>query len=168
MDVVTVPIIVGCFGKVFGVKGWIKIVSFTSPSENILKFKPWIIGNGFSWKELFIEDNRKHFSSIIVKISSCNSPEDVRCFTNLKIGIWRKQLPLLKNGEYYWADLIGLSVISSSNNVNLGIVKSLIATGANDVLVVIGERRKLIPYISQVILNVDLSNKIIYVNWDEQ
>jgi 16S rRNA processing protein RimM len=159
-------IVIGCFGKAFGIKGWIKVISFTTPQENILKFKPWIIKSNDLWKEVYIENSRKHFASIIVKLPNYNSPEEVRHFTNLKIGIWRQQLPKLRVGKYYWVDLIGLNVIND-NNINLGVVKDLIATGSNDVLVVVDERKRLIPYLSHVVLSIDLDSKIIHVAWEK-
>lgn len=161
------PIVVGRFGKAFGVLGWIKVISFTTPRENILKFKPWLIQKDHLWEEIDFEKGKKHVDSIIVKLPNYNSPEKVRQLTNAKIGVWRKQLPKLKKDEYYWDDLIGLKVINQQG-IDLGMVQSLIATGSNDVLVVIGKRRCLIPYISHVINKVDLARKIILVDWAEE
>jgi len=78
----------------------------------------------------------------------------------------REQLPKLRGEDYYWDDLIGLEVINKEK-VNLGVVQSLIATGSNDVLIVMGERKRLIPYISSVVLCVDLASKIIEVDWGQ-
>jgi 16S rRNA processing protein RimM len=160
------PIIIGSFGKTFGVWGWIKVNSFTNPTRNILDFKPWLIQKNNSWEEVYFEDSHERPDNIIVKLPNCNSPEEARNFTNIKIAVWRKQLPKLQTSEYYWTDLIGLKVINSEE-IDLGIVQELMATGANDVLVVIGDRKRLIPYISNVILKVDLAKKIIRVDWDQ-
>ena len=166
-DVVAdIPIIVGRFGRSFGILGWIKVISFTTPSENILQFKPWLIQKNNLWEEICIENSKKHADNIIVKLPNCSSPEEVSRFTNIKIGIWQKQLPKLKKGDYYWADLIGLEVINKES-INLGVVQDIMATGSNDVLVVIGKSRRLVPYTSNVILDVNLVNKIIQVDWDE-
>lgn len=159
------PIIIGSFGKTFGVWGWIKINSFTNPKKNILDFKPWLIQKNNSWEVVYFEDSRERPDNIIVKLPNCNSPEEACNFTNVKIAVWRKQLPKLQTSEYYWSDFIGLKVINSEE-VDLGVVQELMATGANDVLVVIGDRKHLIPYISNVILKVDLVKKIIQVDWD--
>lgn len=160
------PLIVGRFGKSFGILGWIKVISFTTPNENILELKPWLIQKNGNWEEVCIESSRKHASNIIVKLPDCASPEAASHFTNVQIGIWRKQLPKLKNNEFYWSDLYGLEVINKEE-MNLGMIKDIIATGSNDVLVVEGQKRCLIPYLSSVIINVDLSNKIIRVDWPE-
>ena len=159
------PVIVGNFGKVFGVRGWIKVNSFINPPKNILDFKPWLINKNNSWEEIYFEASRIHATNIIVKLPNCDSPEEARNFTNIKIGVWRKQLPKLKTDEYYWTDLVGLQVINL-NKIDLGVVQSLTATGANDVLIVVGDRKRLIPYISSVIINVDLVKKVINVDWE--
>ena len=160
------PIIIGTFGKTFGVWGWIKINSLTSPKRNILDFKPWLIQKNNSWEEIHFEDSRERPDNIIVKLPNCNSPEEAQNFTNVKIAIWQKQLPKLQANEYYWTDLIGLKVINLQE-VELGVVQDLMATGANDVLIVIGDRKRLIPYISNIILNVDLAEKIIRIDWEQ-
>src|SRR3989304_949185 len=159
------PVVIGRFGKTFGILGWIKVISFTTPKENILKFKPWLIQKNKVWEEVCFEDSKQHASNIVVKLPNYNSPEDAAHLTNINIGVLREQLPKLRGEDYYWEDLIGLEVINKEK-VNLGIVQSLIATGSNDVLIVMGERKRLIPYISNVILNVDLASKIIEGDWE--
>ena len=158
-------ITVGCFGRPFGVRGWIKVNSFTTPVGGILGFGELMINKDGSWFCIRFEKSKINLNDIVVKLPSYDSPEQVRCFTNVKIAVWRRQLPNLDHGEYYWCDLIGLNVISSEG-VCFGVVQNLIATGSNDVLVVVGETKQLIPYTSQVILEVDLSKKIIVVDWD--
>ena len=158
------PIIIGNFGKTFGVWGWIKINSFTNPKENILNFRPWLIQRNNSYEEICFEDSKKRPDNIIVKLPNCNSPEEAQKFTNAKIAVWSKQLPKLNANEYYWSDLVGLKVINLQK-IDLGIVQELSETGANDVLIVIGDRKRLIPYISSVILKVDLTKKTIHVDW---
>ncbi|MEI8054421.1 MAG: ribosome maturation factor RimM [bacterium] len=160
------PIIVGSFGKTFGVWGWIKINSFTSPKRNIIDIEPWLIQKNSCWEEICIEASREHSNNIIVKLPNCNSPEEAQNFTNIKIAIWQKQLPKLQADEYYWVDIIGLKVINLQN-VELGVVQDLMATGANDVLIVTGDRKRLIPYISNIIINVDLAKKTIQVDWEQ-
>jgi 16S rRNA processing protein RimM len=161
------PTVIGSFGKSFGIRGWIKVNSLTNPQANILNFKPWLIRKNDSWEEIYFEDSRQHADNIIVKLPNCNSPEEARNnFTNIKIGVWRKQLPKLPTNEYYWAELIGMQVMNSSG-VDFGVVQELTATGANDVLVVAGDRKRLIPYTSNVILKVDLAKKIIQVDWEQ-
>ena len=160
------PLIIGRFGRPFGILGWIKVISFTTPEENILKFNTWLIQENHTWHEIVLDKTRKQARSIIVKLPPYNSPEEVSSLTNTEIGIWPKQLPKLPTNEYYWSDLVESEVINKEGS-NLGVVQKLIATGANDVLVVVGKRKYLIPYISSVILDIDLNNKTIQVDWGE-
>ena len=160
------PITVGRFGKAFGIAGWIKVISFTTSKENILKFKPWLIKKNNNWEKVYFEQGRRDANSVIVKLPNCDTPEQATQFTNVEIAVERKQLPKLRDGEYYWYDLIDLEVVNK-DGFGLGQVKELMATGANDVLVVLGQKKILIPYISEVILNVDLDKKIIQVNWEK-
>lgn len=160
------PIVIGSFGKTFGILGWIKVNSLTSPRKNILDFKPWLIKRKQSWEEICIAASREHSNNIIVKLPNYNSPEEAQSLVNAKIAIWQKQLPKLQLSEYYWTDLIDLKVINSQG-FDLGTVQDLMSTGANDILVVFGNRKRLIPYISQAILKVDLPEKIIQVDWEQ-
>jgi 16S rRNA processing protein RimM len=76
-------------------------------------------------------------------------------------------LPPAPEGEYYWTDLIGLTVINREG-VTLGQVDHLLETGANDVLVVKGERERLIPFLLElVVLEVDLAQRMLRVDWEE-
>ena len=157
---------IGKFGRAFGVLGWIKVVSFTSPIEKILSYQPWYIKNNKNIIESYFEYS-KFFKNgnILVKFANYNSPEEVSYISGFEIGTNRSKLSILPIGDYYWCDLQGLTVINS-RGIILGIVKELIITGANDVLVVVGESgRNLIPYLSSTIINVDLINGIIQVEW---
>lgn len=165
-SITATPLIIGRFGRTFGVSGWIKIISFTTSKENILDFKPWLIKKQDSWEEFNYSESKIHAGSIVIKLPNCSSPEAASRFTNIEIAVWHDQLPKLKNDEYYCVDLIGLEVVNKEG-VNFGVVQDIMPTGSNDVLVVVGERRRLIPYLSHVILKVDLTSKIITVDWEE-
>jgi 16S rRNA processing protein RimM len=160
-------VVVGVFGKVFGIRGWIKVNSFTIPKENILKFDCLFIHkkNSNDVEKIHFNNNKIQDDNIIVKLPGYDSPKDASYLVNSKIYVLRKQLPKLKDGEYYWIDLIGLTVINK-NGDKFGIVSDILATGSNDVLVVMGKRKHFIPYISQVICKVDLVEKILYIDWD--
>lgn len=159
--------IIGKFGSVYGVKGWLKVISFTDPKENILEFTPWFINKANQWQSIAITDSRIHGKNIIVKIANVDERELAKTYTNLEIATADAQLPKLPQGEYYWSDLEGLTVINKDDK-NLGQVDHILATGANDVLVIKNHRERLIPYIDNVILNIDLTKKIITVDWDTE
>lgn len=158
-------IIVGRFGATYGVRGWLKVISFTQPIENILTYQPWFIEKNKSWELVTVSEGKPHGKNVVVKLANCNDPETARFYTNRDIAVDHSELPKLPAHEYYWSDLIGLRV-TNQNNEDLGIVESLFATGANDVLVVKGDRERFIPYLSYVIISVDLAQKKMVVDWD--
>lgn len=159
---------IASFGKPFGVWGWIKVNSYLDPKTSILEVKPWLVLEDDILQEITIAEARKHADSIVVKLPRHNSPEAVSKLTNTKIFTWRKDMPKLSQDEYYWSELIGLKVVNLEN-IELGTVQDLMSTapGVNDVLIVMdGEHKRLIPYISNVIKQVDINSKTIYVDWD--
>jgi 16S rRNA processing protein RimM len=162
-------IIVGRIGGANGVRGWIKIMSYTRPKVNIFTYSPWLIHVDETWQEIDIEEFQQRGERLLVKISGIDNPEDARIYMNCDLAITREQLPALEEGEYYWHDLIGLEVLNQ-DEMNLGEVSKVSETGANDVLVVneIGKNKKkiLIPLVMDVyVKKVDLIAKTIYVDW---
>jgi 16S rRNA processing protein RimM len=158
-------VVLGNFGAPHGVRGWVKVFSYTSPVENIFEYPLWQIEIKGTWKQLEIEDIKKASKEYAVKINGYETRDDAAKLTNCLISVFRHELPVLQEEEYYWSDLIGLKVVTVSG-VNLGVVDSLLATGSNDVLVVKGDKLRMVPYTSQVIQRVNLNDKVIVVDWD--
>lgn len=158
---------VGKIGTPFGVHGWLKIQSFTEFGASIFDFEPWYLSKDQkNWVIYQVEASKAHGKGFIVKIKGIDSPEAARSFTGYLIATTRDQLPTLGKNEYYWTDLIGLTVIDQHNHV-LGKVKYLMETGSNDVLVIGGEQDFAIPYLlDDVILSIDLDKKEIHVCWE--
>jgi 16S rRNA processing protein RimM len=161
-------IIVGRFGSPYGIRGWVKVISYTDPIEKILDYSPWQINRKGKWQLVNIVTGKPHGKNIIVSIADCTNPEQVQAYTNCEIAVERDQLPEPAEDEYYWVDLLGLTVINAQQEI-LGKVERLLATGANDVLVVIDEetgKQRLIPYINHVIIEVNLAAKRLVVDWE--
>lgn len=159
-------IVVGKLGSAYGIKGWLKVQSFTDPITNIETYSPWYLKNGDQWEPIEVQESREHGKTIVAKLSGLNTPEQARLLTGKEIAIKRSQLPSLAKNEYYWSDLEGLTVINQHNQV-LGKIAYLIETGANDVLVVKGDKEFAIPYLQgDVIKNIDLASKIMHVDWE--
>jgi 16S rRNA processing protein RimM len=158
---------VGKVGSTYGVRGWIKIQSYTEYGEGILEYKPWYLSkDNENWRPIEVEDGRMHSGRLIVKFTGIENPEEAALLTGSVIGVMRSQLPELGKNEYYWSDLVGLTVINKHGDV-LGTVSYLIETGSNDVLVVKGQKEHAIPYLlGDVILKVDLEKKEIHVDWE--
>ncbi|MCP3668705.1 MAG: ribosome maturation factor RimM [Gammaproteobacteria bacterium] len=160
-------IILGRIAGLFGVKGWVKVYSHTSPRANILEYKTWHLLRSGVWEKHKVKTGKVHGKGIIVKLAGCNDRDQAASLMGVDIAIRRNQLPAVADNEYYWSDLEGLAVITS-NGESLGKVDHLFETGANDVIVVEGKRRRLIPFIEQVIVSVDLEQSVITVDWDPE
>lgn len=155
-------------GAPFGVRGWLKIQSFTESIENVIHYQPWFISdkNG-EMSELNIEQVDFNHGRLLAKIKDINTPEDARQYTGKILSIPKAKLPALNKGEYYWSDLEGLTVVNQVGAI-LGTVSYLLETGANDVLVVKGDKQIAIPYLpGRVVKNVDLEKQEIQVEWEE-
>ncbi len=162
-------IIVGRLGAPFGVKGWVKVNSFTEPFENIFRYQPWLLSaDEKTWHSVKFEACKQQGNGLIVKFADCNDRDAAKLLTHQVVAISSEQLPPAAENEYYWADLEGLTVITKNNDV-LGKVDRIMSTGANDVLVVCGEKEYLIPFVQQhYILSVDLAAQTITVDWDPE
>ncbi len=159
-------VIVGKITGVFGVQGWVKVWSYTQPPENILDFQPWRVRLHGEWSEVPVDAGRTHGRGIVVRFEGHDDRDSARALVGADIGVLRDQLPPAAPGEYYWTDLVGLEVVNR-DGVSLGTVDHLFSTGANDVLVVKGERERLIPYIKdQVVVDIDIARGVLTVDWD--
>jgi 16S rRNA processing protein RimM len=160
-------ITVGRFGKPFGLKGFLKVQSFTDPAENLFAYPHWYLQNHQQWTILPTLIRQHQGKEMIVKLPDCESPEAARVYTNKLIGIPRSDLPPPQANEYYWVDLEGLEVFDAHKQF-LGLVSRVFGTGANDVLEVKNnDRTILIPFIKSAILEVDFSKSMIRVDWEE-
>jgi len=159
---------VGKISGVFGIKGWVKVFSFTDPRENILTYSPWLLKRNDETKVVAIVDGQLHGKTIVAQLADINDRDQAESLMGWDVYILKNQLPKALKGEYYWSDLIGLSV-ETIDNVNLGLVDGLLETGANDVLIVQGDRERVIPFLQgQTIINVDLEAGKIIVDWDPE
>jgi 16S rRNA processing protein RimM len=158
-------VVAGKLGSTYGIQGWLKLCSFTELPASILQYKNWYIQEDNDWQLIKLEASRVYSNKIIVKLAGLDNPEEARLLTGKKIAVLRSALPRLKNNEYYWRDLEGLTVINQ-NDVLLGKVSYILETGSNDVLVIKGDKECAIPYLSDVIHSIDLKNQVIRVNWE--
>ena len=145
-------IIVGQFARTFGVSGWIKINSFTHPIANLGNYAPWYIRplEVQDWSIVPIAQCQIQQDGIIALIEGYDSPEAVRVFTGMNIAVKRSQLPELPEGDYFWCDLLGLDVVTTTGAL-LGKVVRLFHSGANDILVIQGEKEHMVPFIETIL-----------------
>jgi 16S rRNA processing protein RimM len=159
-------IILGRVSGLFGVKGWIKVYSHTSPRQGILGYKTWYLKQDGGWQRHALAAGQAQGKGVVAKLAGYDDRDQAAALIGIDIAVKREQLPKLAPGEYYWSDLEGLRV-ETVDGVDLGVVSHLFETGANDVLVVKGERERLIPYTrGEAIKEVDLQAGRIIVDWD--
>lgn len=166
-------VVMGRVAAPYGVKGWVKIQVFTQTLDSLLDYPDWQIGKNGQWREAALEEASTHGGTIVAKFVGCNDRDAAFALRGQEIAVNRKELPTPEEGEYYWEDLVGLTVVNS-DQVELGKVVKLMETGAHDVLVIqggevqsTGETRKeiLIPFVGVFVLNVDLAQSRIEVDW---
>ena len=156
----------GYVAGVHGVRGWVKIFSYTDPREAILDYAPWLVGE--TREEVRVDDGQRHGKTVLAHLPGVDTPEQARAWVGREIAVRRSQLPEAEAGHYYWSDLLGLEVHTTAGDV-LGRVERMMETGANDVMVVAGERERLIPFVSgEFVKEVDLAAGRIEVDWDPE
>ena len=149
-----------------GILGWVKVQTFTEYLDSLLDYGTWYVGSEQAWRPLEVLEANVHGGKVVIaKLQSITDRTAAEKCKGLLIAVPRSELPDQEEGEYYWSDLIGLTV-ENLEGVQFGTVDSLLETGANDVLVVKGESGEtLIPFIDSVIKQVSLKDKMIRVDW---
>jgi 16S rRNA processing protein RimM len=156
----------GQVSGVYGVRGWLRVRSDCEPLEQLLTYSPWQLKTEAGWCSHVVAEGRAHGPGLVAKLASVDDRDQARQLVGADIAVDRDQLPALAEGEYYWNDLIGFQVVTRDGE-ELGRVTGLMQTGANDVLVVGGERERLIPFIrEQVVVAVDAPTRRIEVDWE--
>lgn len=149
-----------------GILGWVKVQTFTEYLDSLLDYDTWYVGNEQAWRPLEVLEANVHGGKVVIaKLQGISDRTAAERYKGQLIAVPRAELPEQEEGEYYWSDLVGLTVENLQGEV-FGTVDSLLETGANDVLVVKGESgEKLIPFIDSVIQQVSLKDKTIRVDW---
>ncbi len=184
------PLIIARISGVYGIKGWLKVHSFTEPAENVLAYKDTFYAApaatvaradseahaSLTWKEFEFDQGKRHGKGLIAHVAGIDTREQAEALKGYEIAVERAALPELEADEFYWHELEGLAVMIGG--LCLGRVDHLIETGANDVLVVkpadlaseaLERRERLIPWIKgDVIKEVDLEGGLIKVDWDPE
>jgi 16S rRNA processing protein RimM len=156
---------VGRISGLFGVKGWVKLYSYTEPRDGLLEYDPLLLGENEDWRPVRLAEARLHGKGLIGLFEGIGDRDQAAALVGLELTVLRSQLPDMGPGEVYWVDLIGLSV-DNVDGERLGTVERLLETGANDVLVVSGDRERLIPFVrDEVVKEIDLAAGRIVVDW---
>ncbi len=168
-------LVIGQIAGVYGVKGWLKVKSFTQPADNILDYLPWKMETPSGLSTVEIDAHVRRAQGLIIHIEGIDDRDSASRLARKMLYASTDDLPALDDNDYYWHQLQGLRVISTygGNNVVLGRIANLMETGANDVLVVRGDAdsidagERLIPYVpDQFVQRVDLTAGEMWVDWD--
>jgi 16S rRNA processing protein RimM len=158
-------VILGRVSGVFGVKGWLKVQSYTEPRDNLAGFGVLTLRLNAADSHFEVEESQSRTGGVAVKLRGIDDRDRAREWVGADVVVERERLPTAGAGEHYWADLEGLEVVDLTGVV-LGNVEYLLATGANDVLVLGGSQQRLIPFIvGSVVKQVDLGRGRIVVDW---
>jgi 16S rRNA processing protein RimM len=156
----------GQISGLFGVKGWVKVYSYTQPREAILDYPHWFLQLDGQWRSVKIAEGKKHGKGVIARVDGVVDRDAAAKLIDCSIVVERDAFAATEEGSYYWADLEGLKIVHR-DGTQLGQVAYLLETGSNDVLVTTGKPERLIPFIlGKVILDVDIAAGVITVDWE--
>lgn len=150
----------------YGIKGFIRVQVFTEAVDGLLDYPVWLVGRGGEWLPRKVLQADVRGDGLVALFEGVSSREEALTLRGSEVAVRRDDLPPAGADEFYWDDLIGCQVVNREA-VALGEVSGLIETGANDVLVVKGDRERLIPWVAAVVGEVDLAARTIRVDWPE-
>ena len=150
----------------FGVRGWVKIVSYTEPPEQILDYPAWRIDlHEGGHRELRHLEGRRHGKGLVVRLAGIEDRDQALALARQELWIERRELPPLKQGEYYRADLVGLEVVNLEGRM-LGRVSHFLDAPASTIMVVAGTSEHWLPLVARHLRSVDLEAGRVTVDWD--
>lgn len=158
---------VGKITGVFGVRGWVKVWSYTDPIENLLDYSPWQIRVGGTWKQVKVLDGRVQGRGLVAQLEGISDRNEAELLQQAPIVINRSQMVNADEDEFFLSDLEGLTVVNESGVV-LGLVDHFFETKAHDVMVVKhGAEERLLPWVPEaVVKDVDMEARKITVVWE--
>lgn len=164
-------IVLGRISEAFGIQGWVRVQAFGDDPLSWRRMSKWWLCSDAdaadaAWRPVGLRACRAQGKGIVAAFDEVEDRNGAEALTGLYIGAPREALPETASGEYYWGDLVGLCVENKAG-LALGVVDSLVSTGAHDVLQVRdGEVERLIPFVAAYVLDVDLDAKRIQVDWE--
>ncbi|MFG6159001.1 ribosome maturation factor RimM [Halomonas sp. 1390] len=168
-------VVLGKLTSPYGVKGWLKVYSYTSPMDGILDYEAWVLRQGSRLTRARLLQGRRQGKGLVARLEGIDSREAAEALAGAEILLPKAELPELDTDDYYWYQLEGLAVVTREG-LALGRIDHLFETGANDVMVVKGAaderieaRERLLPFLpGEVVLEVDLEAGVMTVDWDPE
>jgi 16S rRNA processing protein RimM len=158
------PVVLGRIGAPFGVQGWVKVQSYTDPLEGIASYPVWELHRGGSLGRKAVLDWKRAGAGVAVRLEGVETREAAQVLTGAEVLVERAALPPAAPGEYYWHDLIGLDAYSLQG-VSLGRVAEILDLPAHPVLVLEGNRERLVPLVAERLAGVDFDAGRLTLDW---
>ena len=149
----------------FGIQGWIRLKTFTEDPDGLARHPDWWLRTKAGWRSAALQEFKVRPAAVSAKLEGVDDRDAAEALQGQDIAVAREALGEAAEGEYYWVDLVGLAVVNLQGEA-LGQVDELLRTGGSDVLVVRGERERLIPFVADFVLKVDREAKRITVDWE--
>lgn len=156
----------GAVGAPFGVRGWVKLRSFTDPPDRLLEHRDLQLGFSGIWKVFRIEASGRSGGRLTAKFSGVEDRDQAQALRGSPICVPRSELPRREAKDFYRADLIGCEVVTLTG-VGLGKVQHFVETPAQVLMVVRGAREFWVPAAPRHLRRVDLEARRVVVDWDE-
>jgi 16S rRNA processing protein RimM len=156
----------GIVGAPFGVRGWVKLRSYTEPPDRLLEHRSLQLRLGGAWKPYRIEASGRSGGQLTVKLVGVEDRDAAQALRGAEIGVLRSELPRRESNDFYRADLIGCEVVNLQG-VRLGVVLHFVEIPAHTLMVVRGEQEFWVPAVPQHLRRVDLPARRVVVDWDE-
>jgi len=158
-------IVMGRISAPFGLKGWVKVRPFSEQTDGLSQYPEWWLSAATGWDAVKVDETAIHGEALLVRFAGIYDRDQAGRLRGREVAIPRNQLPVPEDGEYYWSDLVGLTVENTQGQL-LGLVERLFESGSNPVLVVAGERERLLPYVETVVKGVDRNAGKLLVDWE--
>jgi 16S rRNA processing protein RimM len=158
------PVVLGKVGAPHGVQGWVKVFSFTDPPEGIMSYPSWDVALGTVVRRMTVLESKRAGQAIAVRFAGIESREAAQMFSGAEVRVDRSELPEPEPGTYYWRDLVGLAAFNREGEP-LGSVADVVEMPAHPILVLAGERERLVPLVPDRLVAVDLAAGRVTLDW---
>ena len=148
----------------FGIRGWVRVKAFTEDPAGLDEYAQWIVRAPEGWIGMPLEAFELHAKGPVAKLAGCETPEEAGRLRGADVAVTREALGEAEAGTLYRVDLVGLQVKDESGAV-LGRVEGFFDTGDTGVMVVKGERERMIPFVPEYVKSVDRASRCITVDW---
>lgn len=151
----------------YGLKGWVRIESYSAAPDSLSTYPSWWVGRNGDWREMKVAQSAlQRGASLVARFEGCVERDAALALKGCEVAVKREALPQGGNNEFYWVDLVGLKVVNVRDE-ELGAVAELFDNGAHAVMrVVEGGTERLLPFVEQVVREVDVAAGRIRVEWE--